>query len=212
VTVPAAPPPSVPSITVQLNYTEITVLDVFEQKFVTDLLASYGRELKFTLASDLQDLDRLLALELMVHRLSRWLAADADYNGDDLMDPIGCRRALQTTSESISKLKERMRIDPASREKDAGDTVDKRWNQLTRRAGQFAVHRLNQARMAIALFEEVHTLCATWERISETERAQLDLSPESIVRWVLDKGYPVFAKVDADFRANKQALWHRDED
>lgn len=195
-----------------LNFTEITVLDGFEKVFLERLRDSYDRELRFTNPSDMQDIDRLLGLELQVHRLSRWLSADVDYNGDELADPSGIRRALQTYSETVGKLKERLRLDPASREKDQGETVAQRWDSLVRRAGKFGVHRINQARMAISLWNELHMLCSTWARANESERAKLGLSPEMIVNWVLNEGHTVFAQIDTDFRTVEQSLWSRNED
>jgi hypothetical protein len=195
-------------ITVQLARGSLDVLDDDERSYVEQLAADYAREHQFTSVSDLQDLDRLITFELLHYRYGRQLSSGKDSNNEEIYgDQV--RKAIREASESISKIKERMRLDPASRAKDAGDTVAQRWANLTQRAGKFGVHRLNQARTAIALFNELHSLCATWQRATDKERRKLGLSPEQIVEWVLTVASPIMDRVDAEFRENHQALWQR---
>jgi hypothetical protein len=83
---------------------EITVLTPAEARWFESSRDTYMSQTKFTETTDLRDLDRLLFMELMVYRLSQYLAAGVDYDGFEIDDTL-LRRNVREYSEQITRVK-----------------------------------------------------------------------------------------------------------
>lgn len=163
---------------------------------------------RFTNVSDLEDLGRLLTLEIMVYRWTTWLTQGFDYLAGRVNE-TELKNAIKEYSVEIRLVKASLGIDRAQREKDKGESVGDYIAMLLRRANEFGVHRNGQYEKAVTFLWELISMLETYDRCDEQERRELDLSPESILEWVRTRVMPEWEQINDDFRAN-QAIWIAD--
>lgn len=186
--------------------TAVEVMSVEEKTFFEMTRDRYLGEHTFTAITDMQDLDRLLALELMVHRWTRWMASGRDYYGN-LVDEVDLRRGMKDYSAQITSVKQSMGLAKSERDKDAHDSVGSYIIALKQAGKQFGVHRSNQAAKAIALMMEAMSLCGTYARSNALERGKLGITAEDIIDWVNTVAGPEMLELDRAFRQNQQKYW-----
>ncbi|MGZ4745711.1 MAG: hypothetical protein ACXVYY_01375 [Oryzihumus sp.] len=204
---PTVAPVGAPPITVtQVGGSTIEVLTLEEKRFYETTRDRYQKENSFTAVTDEQDLDRLLILELMVHRWQNHMARGQDYSGH-MVDEVDLRRAMKDYSTQITAVKASMGLAKVEREKDANDSVGAYIVRLKQAAKQFGIHREKQAAKAIALMMEAKSLAGTYKRSNDAERQLLGLSAEDIVDWIHTVAGPEMEQIDADFRKNHQRYW-----
>lgn len=163
---------------------------------------------RFTNVSDLEDLGRLLTLEIMVYRWTTWLTQGFDYLAGRVNE-TELKNAIKEYSVEIRLVKASLGIDRAQREKDKGESVGDYIATLLKRANEFGVHRNDQYAKAVTYLWELISMVETHDRCDEQERKELDLSPESILGWVRTRVMPEWEQLNDDFRAN-QAIWIAD--
>lgn len=165
----------------------------------------YLQDNRFTNVSDVEDLSRLLTLEVMVHRWSNWLTQGFDYlvarvNETEL------KTNIKEYSIEIRLVKASLGIDRAQREKDKGETVGDYVANLVERAKEFGVHRDEQYAKAVTYLWDLISQIQTHDRCDETERRELDLTSDSIIDWVRTSVIPEWDAMNNAFRAN-QKVW-----
>jgi hypothetical protein len=170
---------------------------------------TYMAQNVFSLTTDLQDLDRLLIHELMVYRWTQHLARGFDYT-NELVDEDQLRKNIKEYSGEITKIKESMGLNKASRDKSSQESIGQYLTTLKQRAKEFGIHREKQLDRALTLSKELFSLIGTYDRADAEERRKLDLSEASILAWVREVMAPEFDEVDAHFRANAQKYWVRE--
>ena len=158
--------------------------------------------------SDLQDLDRLLMLEVLSYRWGLWMAQGFDYVYARV-DESQLKNHIKEYSVEIRLLKQNLGIDKSTRDKDKGESLADYTAHLLTRAKEFGYHRNDQYEMAVTKFYELRTMLMTFDRCDEEERALLDLSHESILQWVRDNVIKDWDELAAAFRKS-QAMWIRD--
>ncbi len=163
---------------------------------------------RFTNASDLNDLERLLTLEVMVYRWSRWLTRGFDYVYN-VVSPQALKSNIREWSTEIRLLKQSLGIDKATREKDRGEDLAEYIQNLLRRAKEFGYHRNQQYELAVTKLYQLRSLVLTHDRCDEEERRELDLSPESIIEWIRSDVVPAWDELEASFRKT-QSVWIRE--
>lgn len=163
---------------------------------------------RFTNVSDLEDLGRLLTLEIMVYRWTTWLTQGFDYLAGRVNE-TELKNAIKEYSVEIRLVKASLGIDRAQREKDKGESVGDYIAMLLRRANEFGVHRNKQYETSVTFLWELISMVETFDRCDAQERRELDLSPESILEWVRTRVMPEWEQLNDDFRAN-QAIWIAD--
>lgn len=163
---------------------------------------------KFTNVSDLQELDRLLMLEVMVYRWSQWLTQGFDYQ-TSTVEPGTLQKNIGEYSKEIRQVKVALGIDRATREKDKGETLAEYINKLVQRGKEFGYHRNDQYETAVTKIYELKSMVQTFDRCDEDERKELDLSEGSILQWIRDQMIAEWDETEAEFRKN-QAIWVRD--
>jgi hypothetical protein len=171
----------------------------------------YLAEAKFDDRTDLQDLDRLLCLELMQFRWNMHLAAGVDYEGN-LSEAEARRRNLKDQSAAITQLKESMGLTKKARNAllDAGN-VAANWTTLKRRAKEFGHFREEQLRTALVLMNELSAIVGGFKRADAEERKKLGFeSSDAIVDWIEEDMMPRYHAVDEHFRHTVQRLWQQD--
>lgn len=168
----------------------------------------YLRDNRFTNVSDFQDLDRLLTLEIMVHRWSNWLTQGFDYlasrvNEKELKDSI------KEYSTEIRLLKAALGIDRVNREKDKGETLGDYIQTLLLRAKEFGYARNKEYEKSVTLIWELVNMIQTYDRCDEQERRELDLSHDSIIDWIRVRMIKDWDDLQNKFRAD-QTTWIHD--
>lgn len=178
-----------------------------EANWYEDRRDRYRTDNHFPNVSDLQDLDRLLTLEVMVNRWSLWLGQGFDYFAARV-DEGQLKNNIKEYSVEIRLLKASLGIDKATRDKEKGESLADYTAALLIRAKEFGYHRNQQYELVVTKFYELRTMVMTYDRCDEEERLALDLSLDSIFEWVRDKVVADFDQHSADFRKN-QSIWVR---
>ena len=162
----------------------------------------------FTNVSDVEDLSRLLTLEVMVHRWSNWLTQGFDYLAGRVNE-TELKSNIKEYSVEIRLVKASLGIDRAQREKDKGETLGDYVANLLDRAKEFGVHRDEQYAKAVTYLWQLISMINTYDRCDEQERRELDLSSDSMIQWVREQVMPEWAGLNQAFRAN-QKIWISD--
>lgn len=192
---------------------EIVVLTEGEARWVNATRDHYLEQTKFTAATDLRDLDRLIVQEFMVYRYTQYLSSGKDYDGFPIEDEVDLRRGIRDLSDQINKVKTAMGMTKAARDEAAssGDVAGFISN-LLQRAKIFGVHRETQLTRALVLVNELSALVGAFDRSDAEERNKLGVSSEKdIVDWIRVTMLPEYREIDQHFRDNVQRYWRRDE-
>lgn len=165
----------------------------------------YLKDNHFPNISDLQDLDRLLLLEVLTYRWGLWMGQGFDYFGTRI-EESQLRTYIKEYSAETRLLKASLGIDKSTRDKDKGESLSDYTANLLERAKQFGYHRNEQYELAVTRFYELRSMVMTYDRCDEEERRQLDLSYESIFAWLREVAFADWDELSASFRKN-QAIW-----
>lgn len=165
----------------------------------------YMEHNRFTNVSDLEDLSRLLTLEIMVYRWTTWLTQGFDYLAGRINENE-LKTNIKDYSTEIRQVKSSLGIDRAQRERDKGENVGDYIATLLDRAREFGVHRNEQYAKAVTLIWDLVNQVQTYDRTDEQEHRELDLTPETIVAWVRDVVIPEWIELEASFRQT-QKIW-----
>lgn len=188
------------------------VLNEDEREYFEDVSARYLSDNHFSNITDLQDLDRIINMELMCHRWNSWISREMDYNGDAI-DQEKTLRAVTDLSKEIRLIKKQLGIDKSSREKDKGESVAKYIDDLRIRAKEFGVYRNNQAILAITLFKQLESLVDLNRNCTPEERREnkdIRAEMEDIFDWLIHVAMPEMREIEEKFREN-QKIWIRSQ-
>jgi hypothetical protein len=190
---------------------ELEVLTEVEQRWFNQSRDLYLEQNKFTENTDVQDLDRLLCLELQAFRWSLHLSMERDYEGQPV-DTDTLRRQIKDQATAITALKTSLGLDNKSRRAAMNDGDFATWfADAKRRAKLFGIHRENQLRRALALVNELSGIVGSFDRSDEEERKKLGFESETeILAWIREVMLPEFHEIDRHFLENEQKFWKRD--
>ena len=183
-----------------------------EADFYVQARDRYMAENKFTVASDLRALDRLIFFETLVYRWQTQLASGKNLEGAFLTDreEDGLRKNLKETAPLLSQIQSDLGLTKSQRERDQYESVGAYIVRLQQAAKEHGIRRERQLGKAIELTKELFSLTAAYQRSSQKEREKLGLeSAEDIVTWILEFMKPEFDAVDDYFRQNNQRFWLR---
>lgn len=169
----------------------------------------YLEEYRFENVADLQDLDRLLGIELLSYRHAAWLIRGTDYVGYPI-DEKAIRDNKEKMDREIRLVKTHMGMGRKGRMEGEQESPADFLSNLLRRAKEFGVHRDHQVAKAIDLMNEMKKLVGLYYRTDEEEKAHLGVSAEQIMEWFRDVAIPEYDEIDDAFRKN-QAIWVREE-
>ncbi len=185
--------------------TEFEVLNQDEKDYFDTNLLKYRTEYLFENVSDLQDLDRLLGLELLSYRYTAWLMKGSDYDGLQFSEK-DVRDHKQKVDAEIRLLKKGMGMDRKGRVESEAESVSEFLKNLLRRAGEFGVHRDEQMAKSLDLFNDLKTMIGLHDRTDEEERRHLGVEEGQIVEWIRNVAIPEYDAIDDQFRKN-QRTW-----
>lgn len=181
-----------------------------ERAYVQDRAARYTTEYQFSSVSDLQDVDRVLMMELVEWRYNRFLTHGVDYGGEFII-PDEIQKSILDISKELRQVKKLLGIDKAARERAKGESVNDYLDSLRHRAKQFGVMREQQLTKAITLFKELQSLITYHDNCTEVERRENEVTMEDIINWLREVAFPEFDQIDEHFQANQQRYWIREQ-
>lgn len=201
---------AVNSVTVEgSSGTEFQVLSTEEAVWFEEALERYQDQYNFENIADLQDLDRLLAMELLSYRWANWMIRDSDYDGN-AYDEKAVSANKDKIEKSIVSLKAQMGIGRKNRvESEQQSTADYIQN-LLQRAGEFGVHRDTQNAEILNWYMELRAKIGLMDRSDDEERTHNDVHPDQVLEWIRSEMIPAVDKIDDHFRENNQRYWIRD--
>lgn len=181
-----------------------------EERLFKDLSARYTSDNIFQNVSDLQDLERIIHMEVLHLRYSTWMSTETDYYGDAINAKL-LASMIKDFSVELRQLKKAVGIDKPSRQKDSGETLSDYIEQLKKRAGAYGVRRQNQLTAALTLFNELSAKITLHDNCTEEERRDLSVRPEDILSWIRDTAVPEYEEIDAWFIEHQQKNWIQDQ-
>jgi len=185
------------------------VMNDEERTYFEDITARYLTDNPFTNITDLQDLDKIVCMELLIYRWQNWLSREKDY-WDQPVDPAQMQKYINDTSKEVRYLKRNINIDKSSRDKEKAESVATYIHNLGVRAKEFGIMRNEQAIKAITLFKELESLIILYDNTTDDERRDLrDLrvKAEDIFNWIRDIAIPEMGAIDEKFRQTSQKMW-----
>lgn len=181
------------------------VLNEDEANWLKRNLKKYKDQFKFDNISDLQDLDRLLHMELLSHRWGIWLMRGMDYDGK-IFDEREINMSKKETDREIRLLKQALGMSRVHRMTSEQQNVADYLGTLLQRAKEFGVHRDEQIAAAIDILMELRSKVLMHDRCDEEERASEGVTMEDIFEWIRDVAIVKYDSIDDAFRVN-QKLW-----
>jgi len=188
---------------------EIEVMGDAEERRYNESLAQYTQGVTFTERSDLEDLERILFMELMNYRWSRWLAAGREYDGTIVNNEGELRRWINDYNTAITKIKESLKLDRKGREGDQAMTFDARWRRLAEHAQEMGIMREKQLGRALEIMQGLFGIVATFDRSDAEERGKIGFPDEASIVQYVRESRPAFDEIDEYFREHQQRLWVR---
>lgn len=205
----ALPEPEPGYYVTPLHGAPMEVLSQQEVTFYNGQRAGYTQENTFTATSDAADLDRLLALELQLFRIERFLISGYDYDGRTITvtSANDMRRQQRYMSSMITEIKDSLALSRSTRNAQ-NESVGGYLVELRRRAKEFGVKRNEEMFKALTLVHEMIAMIETFDRSNPHERAKLGIETEAdLVEWLRVKFIPEFREVDENFRETSQRYW-----
>lgn len=185
------------------------VLTSSEASYVAEKIERYLEDNSFQNISDLQDIDRLITMELMYWRWSMWVSKQRDYWGNDVSVVLGDR--CREYSVEIRQLKKLLGVDKVARDRTQGDdSVAARWKKILERAKAFGYNRNNQAIKAIECMHRVAALITTYENMDEEEQIEFGFTVDEVIADIKET-VEDYRQIDEDFRFGVQQYWVADQ-
>src|SRR5215510_4510892 len=180
-----------------------------EESHVRERVERYTADHHFTSVSDLQELDRIVILELMVWRNGTWLSRQTDYWGQ-AVDERELNRALKDHSTELRQIKAALGIDKITRDKLRGeDSLSHYLDNLKMRAKEFGIVRERQLDAALELFNDLKARVILFDNTTSDEQEELNAGALDILSWVRDVAIPRYHAIDAHFPDTSHRLWNR---
>lgn len=197
------------SVTVEgSSGTEFRVLNTEEAVWFENSLNKYTEQYQFDNIADLQDLDRLLSMELLSYRYVSWLIRDGDYDGNSY-DEKATRDFKDKIDKNILALKAHLGIGRKNRVESEQQSVSDYLSNLLQRAHEFGVHRDRQNAEILNWFMELRSKVGLHDRSDDEERTHNHVHMDDIFEWIRDELIPEVDALDAHFRAS-QKYWIKD--
>lgn len=181
-----------------------------EAEYLRDRISRYLSDNHFINVSDIQEIDRLITLETLVHRWTMWISKGRNYYDEDInvklhSDMVG------DASREIRQMKKALGLDKPSRDKVRGDdSVAALWDHLLRRAREFGYMRNEQYVQVITSFQRIKALVTFHDNCDEIERKENACEVDDILQ-ALREELTKFDQIDEAFRHTAQTLWIRNQ-
>lgn len=184
------------------------VLTRAEAAYLEDSIKRYMSDNHFINVSDIRDIDRMISLELLIHRWTMWISKGRNYYDED----VNIKQhsdMVQDASREVRQIKKGLGLDKATRDRTRGDdSVAALWDNLKRRAQEFGYLRNDQFVATITAFQRVKAILQFHDNCDEIERKENACDIDDVIS-ILREEIRKFDAVDEEFRHSKQTLWVR---
>ena len=187
---------------------EFQVMTPDEVSYFEDRVRRYMSDNHFVNIADLQDVDRMLIMELMCWRWGYWLSQERDYFGQSV-DLDALQKSLSDYSKELRLIKKGLGIDKSSRDREKSESVADFIESLRLRAKEFGVMRESQLTKALTLFNELKALLTLHDNCTEEERQENNIEIHDLLDWIRNVAIPEYDEIDEHFRTNSQKFWIR---
>lgn len=190
---------------------EFKVLTQAEVDYLNDRVQRYLADNHFVNVSDLQDVDRMLILEMLCFRWGLWISGQQNYFGEPIEDTGSLRRSVSEYSSELRQLKKMLGIDKGARDKQKGeDSVATYLENLRTRAKEFGVVREEMLQKGLELFMQLQALITLHDNTDTKERAEMACDTDDVLDWIRTVAMPEFNAIDLYFRTHSQRFWVKD--
>jgi hypothetical protein len=184
------------------------VLTQDEADYLDERIKLYGEQNHFTNISDIQDIDKMVIFELLIHRWSLWLSKGVDYWNDTISQREVSER-VNNTSRELRQIKAVLGIDKKTRDRTHGDdSIPAYLDALRMRAREFGIMRNAQFDHVITAFQRISAFLGYHDRCDDQERKEFNVTVEDLIEVIRDE-VASFEAIDAEFRQSNQKLWIR---
>lgn len=184
------------------------VLTSGESAYLSDRILRYQADNHFINVSDIQDIDKMIVFELLIHRWTLWLSKGRDYYDEDI-NIKQFAEMVNSYSTEVRQLKKALGVDKVTRDRTRGDdSLPAFWAHLQRRAKEFGVMRNEQLVATITAFQRLKALLQFHDNADEIERRENHCEIDDLVQ-LLREEIARFDQIDETFRHEKQSLWVR---
>jgi hypothetical protein len=181
-----------------------------EARYLQDKIERYLKDNHFINISDIQDIDKMVVFELMIHRWTLWLSKGRDYFDEDINVKQYADRVSSYSTE-VRQLKKSLGVDKATRDRTKGDdSIPALWANLLRRGKEFGVMRNEQFVATITAFQRLKALLQFHDNADEIERRENHCEVDDIMQ-ILREEVRKFDALDEQFRHERQTLWIRQQ-
>lgn len=176
------------------------VLETSEVFYVTERVRQYTETYRWDNVSDVQDVDRIIIMELLVYRWGLWISRTKDYFGDDV-DEAALRKSIKEYSGELRLVKSHLGMDKVTREKEQDESsVHLYLARIRQHAMEFGIMREEQCAKAIELAQTLIALHQLYLNCDEKERREQKCDAVDIIDWIGGVFRPQFQAIDEHFR------------
>lgn len=186
------------------------VLTTNEATYLRDRIRRYMADNHFINVSDIQEIDRMICIELLIHRWTMWISKGRNYYDEDINvkqhnDMVG------DASREVRQLKKGLGLDKATRDRTRGDdSVAALWDNLKQRAMEFGYSRNAQYIQTLTAFNRVKAMLQFHDNADLIERKENACELEDVIAVLRDE-ITKFDKIDEQFRHGTQSMWIRSQ-
>lgn len=176
------------------------VLTPSEVEYVTDRVRQYTETYRWDNVSDVQDVDRIIVMELLVYRWGLWISRTRDYFNDDV-DEAALRKSIKEYSGELRLVKAHLGMDKGTRDKDSSEnSIPVYLANLRKHAMELGIMREEQASKAIELAQTLIALWQLYVNCDDKERREQKCDAIDIMDWIGTVFKPQFQAIDEHFR------------
>lgn len=179
-----------------------------EGTYLRDSIRRYMADNHFINVSDIREIDRMIVLELLIHRWQLWLSRERNYFDEDINEKR-LADMIKDASGEVRQLKKALGLDKTTRDRTRGDdSIAAHWDNLLRRAREFGYMRNQQYIATITAFQRIKAMLQFHDNCDAIERKENACEVEDIMEVIRDEMMK-FDAIDEEFRHKQQTLWIR---
>lgn len=186
------------------------VLTDEEDRYLRDRITRYLSDNHFVNVSDVQDIDKMIVFELLIHRWSMWISKGRDYYDEDI-NIKQYSDMVKDYSTEVRQLKKALGVDKSTRDRTRGDdSIASLWANLQRRAAEFGYKRNEEMVQVITSFQRIKAMVTFHDKCDALERKENACEVNDVLE-VLREEIRKFDEIDEHFKFEKQTLWVRSQ-
>lgn len=186
------------------------VLTDEEERYLRERIERYQTDNHFVNVSDVQDIDKMITFELLIHRWTLWLSKGRDYFDEDI-NIKQYSEMVHGYSTEVRQLKKALGVDKNTRDRTRGDdSLSALWSNLQRRAAEFGYKRNEEFVQTITSFQRIKAMITFHDKCDELERKENACEAGDVLE-VLRQEIAKFDAIDEKFKFEKQTLWIRSQ-